>query len=358
MNRHDVLLLQDMRGYPAVSLLIPMHRTIPGNKQDPIRVKNLVTEAKKRLSQEFSNREVGPVLSNLDEVVAQIDYPHALDGLALFANQQGAYAFVLPFQPQERVVVDETFATRDLVMALNHLQRYWILTLSERPTRLYEGAGETLTEVCREGFPMQYVVPGSEPGELDRARTVHPDEQRRQFFRQVDEALGKIISDDPLPMIVTGVERHLGLFQQVSKHTASIVATLKGSYEKASPHELAQQVWPLFREYQDRQRQQTLAELDAAVSAQRYVSTIGEVWRMAHEGRGSVLIVEENFHYPARVDQTGTILSPASDTTAPDVIDDAVDEVIEAVIEKGGEARFVDDGALTQHQHIALILRY
>jgi len=58
------------------------------------------------------------------------------------------------------------------------------------------------------------------------------------------------------------------------------------------------------------------------------------------------------------VDETGMILSPAEDASAPGVIDDAVDEVIEEVMVKGGGVVFVDDGALEQHRRIALILRY
>ena len=45
MNRFDVQRLQSMRGYPFLSLLLPTHRTVPANLQDPIRVRNLVKEA-------------------------------------------------------------------------------------------------------------------------------------------------------------------------------------------------------------------------------------------------------------------------------------------------------------------------
>ena len=335
--------------------------TPPENSQDPIRVKNLVTEAKNRLAQEFSWREVDPLLSNLDEVVSQIDYSRALDGLALFANQQGFHVFVLPFQPRNRVIIDETFATRDLVMALHHLQRYWVLVLSEKPTRLYEGTSETLIEVREEGFPLVHSGPGGEialPGGYGISRSAARDEYHRQFFRQVDKAFGRIFADDPLPLIVVGVDQYLAFFREISQHTQHLVATLKGSHDATPPHELAQLVWPLMRGYQDQQHQRTLEELAAAVSAQKYVSTVGEVWRLANEGRGRILVVEENFHYPARLDASGTQVSPASDPQAPGVIDDLVDEIIEIVLAKGGEVRFVADGALSEHQRIALILRY
>ena len=48
MNRHDIRLLQAVRLYPSVTITLPTHRTSPDNKQDPIRVRNLVTEATNR----------------------------------------------------------------------------------------------------------------------------------------------------------------------------------------------------------------------------------------------------------------------------------------------------------------------
>jgi predicted transcriptional regulator len=60
----------------------------------------------------------------------------------------------------------------------------------------------------------------------------------------------------------------------------------------------------------------------------------------------------------ARLDQSGKYIIPADDPAAPNVIDDAVDEVIEEVLGKQGKVVFVENGALTDHGRIALVLRY
>ena len=147
MNRHEVRLLQQIRQYPCVTITMPTHRSAPQNKQDPVRLKNLAAEAANRLLGEFSKREIETVLSRLDRLVAEVDFRNTTDGLALFVNQDFARAVYLPFSTKERVVVDETFATRDLVYGLNHSSRYWVLVLSEKPTRLYEGDNDTLVEI-------------------------------------------------------------------------------------------------------------------------------------------------------------------------------------------------------------------
>jgi hypothetical protein len=104
-----------------------------------------VTEATNRLLGEFSRRDVEPLLSRLEALVNDIDYRYTLDGLALFVNRDIGRQFILPFTLPERVVVDETFWTRSLVFALNRTPRYWVLALSEQPTRLFEGC----VSICR-----------------------------------------------------------------------------------------------------------------------------------------------------------------------------------------------------------------
>jgi hypothetical protein len=90
----------------------------------------------------------------------------------------------------------------------------------------------------------------------------------------------------------------------------------------------------------------------------RAASTLGEVWHLAGLGRGKVLVVEEGYHQPARVNQWGHLDLKIDDPTAPDVMDDAVDEAITTVLAKGGQVVFVEDGELAFHHRIALILRH
>lgn len=361
MNKHDIDLLQKISGYPALSITLPTHRTSPENRQDPIRVGNLVAEARERLLTEFSKREIEPLLDRLEKLVDTIDYRYALDGLALFVNRDFARVFFLPFSLKERVAVDETFYTRDLIYAMNRTPRYWVLVLSEQPSRLFEGSHETLIEVKEDVFPLTHTGPGGEsplPGGFGIKKSQYRDERHRQFFRQVDAALRPFLLDDPLPLIVVGVDRYLAFFKEVSEHKDAISATLEGSHDSTPEHELGELVWPVVKQALAKERQKYLDELDQAVGERKYASAIGEVWRMAQAGRGRLLLVEEDFHYPARVEESGLHIEPAEDTEAPDVLDDAVDEVITTVLEKGGKVVFLENGQLNAHSRIALILRY
>src|SRR5262245_15147752 len=263
MTRHDLHELQHVQTYPCLTITLPTHRTSPDNRQDPIRVKNLVTEGTNRLLGEFSKRDVAPLLDRLDALVSAIDYEYALDGLVLAVNRDMAREYVLPFTLNERVVVDETFFTRDLVHALNRTRRYWVLSLSEQSTRLFAATREDLEEITTGGFPMRHTGPGGDaplPRGLGVNTSAHRDERHRQFFRDVDKAFRPFMTEDPLPLALAGVDRYLAFFREVAA-ADEIIATLPGNFDQLSAHDLGRRIWPNVRDGFIARRREVLQDL-------------------------------------------------------------------------------------------------
>lgn len=357
ITRRDLKQLQSLNKTPALSILLPTHRTSPDNKRDPIVVKNLVDEATERLKQEFSVRELEPLLNRLEKLVSEIDYRYTLDGLALFVSHDFSKLYYLPFPVTARVVIDKTFATRDLVYGLHRSQCYWVFLLSQASTRLLAGTGETLEEVEDENFPMQMTGPAATQPIPYHADSSYVDDRHRRFFQQVDRAFSSYVEGEALPIIVGGVTRQISFFQEVSQYASAIAGTLTGNFDKATTAELLPDVWPIVQSVREKQRQDALKSLENAMGAQLVVSTIGEAWRLAKEGRGKLLLVEKNYHEPAILTEDGQF-KLVDQPGGTEVMDDAVDEIMEIVLAKGGEVALVEDGSLAIHQRIALILRY
>ncbi len=361
MKRSDVRRLQAVREYPSVTITMPTNRTSPDNQQDPIRLKNLLSEAITRLEGEFSKREVANVVERLEALAGEYDEQRGLDGLALFVSSTVQEAYVLPFSPPERVAIDENFLTRDLVFTLNRSPRYRALLLTEQGTRLYEGVRENLEEIRDGKFPFDMGGPGG-GSKLPGGHGVNPSARRDashvHYFQEIDAEVREISKDDDLPLVVVGVERYLSHYNEVTSLSSDIVATVTGNYDHFEPHQVGELVWPAMEEGLAKLREGALEQLDAAIGAKKFASSIGPVYQAANEGRGQLLIVEQDYHQAARVSDDGTSIALVDDPTAPDVLDDAVDEIIEMVISKGGRVRFVDDGVLDAHERIVLTTRY
>lgn len=358
MDRNKILRLMHMRGYPAVSILCPTHRTYPDNRRDPIQLKELVKEARSRLLAEFEPRRVEPLLRRIETLAGAVDHSYNLDGLAIFVSDDVGELYRLPFPVEPRVVVDESFATRDLIFALNRNQRYRVLLIDPSQTRLFEGNGGKLAEVMTDAFPLE---PADAGGRRDDAwwgvnpDSVH-DERRRRFAKEVAEALHPIQEKDPLPLIVVGSEQWISLFRDATRQGDQVIGTVAGSFPVISAQLLARRVEPVFLDWRARERDRLMKELDAAVGANRYASGVDQVWRAVRRGRGTALLVEEGYRRPARLHRGGLVLEWAEDEAAPDVVDDIVDEIIEEVVARGGQVLFYPDGALDRHQRIALIV--
>ncbi len=360
ISRDELRSLQAHNDYPSISILAPTHRTAPANKKDRIVVKNLVAQGLKRLHGEFKKREVAALVQNLKKLVDGIDWEHAQDGLALFASGKVATALALPFRVKARVMIDASFATRDLSFTLNRAPRYRVLTLSEKPTRLYEASTNVVSEYTAKPFPLTHKGPGGAsklPGGQGINRSAVRADAHRQFFTKVAEAVAVLQKQDPLPLVVVGVDRYLAFYEEVTGDVESIIGLVAGNHDTTSPRDLGRLVWPVFQAGATHQRTRALMRLDAAVSANRHASGIDQVWRAAYDKRCQTLLVDTDFSHPADLSPEGDQLLSYTGKGAA-ALDDAVDDLIERVIADGGEVFFYEPGTLELHQQIAAILRY
>lgn len=357
--------LRKPRPYPAVSVLMPTHRSLRENREDRIRLRNLLAEVRRRLR---DDPRVAPdaadhVVRGLERAADEADLRHASDGLVLFAAPHGEHhAFTVGQPVDERVVVDTGFATRDLVADFTRTPRYWLLSLSDHRTRLWDGLGGELTEHTGGGFPVApEPIDEAGAGRLARRAAQGGDgERRRHAVRDAVSALDRVLARDRRPLIVAGVTRHQALFDEIAGPHVTVAGRVDGSFEGASPNTLAEAARPALAAYEDLREVGVLSELEAARSIQRYAGGLLEVARLVEEGRGEHLVVERGYYAPA-VKTEGELVpveGMPGDLKGADVIDDVVDDVIETTLEYGGEVTFVSDGFLIDHDRIALVTRY
>ena len=361
MNRSDVEFLQSIHSDRAVSILMPTHRRAPENRQNPIRLKQLVSQTINLLMTSRPRHEVEPLFSQFEKLTREIDYRKMLDGLALFVSRDLARHFHLPFAVTERIVVDDTFAVRDLVIALNHSPRYWVLVLGKKSTRLFEGWLDTLIPMDTHGFPMTYQETATDkplPVGYGIEKSKHREDRDRHFFREVDVALSQVTKLEQLPLILVGLERWLSVFKHITNHTALITGVLPGNHTRTSPQELARLVAPIIQTHLAKQQQAALEELGTAVGAGRCVSGLEASQQKAREIYGATLLVEKNGWNPKLTQLHRETLAHTDTTVATLCAGGPIDDLIEMVLARKGRTIFLEKGMLQAYQGVAMILPY
>lgn len=341
-----VVLLQSVRSYPSVSLLVSTSPAPRMTGQDSETLSRLAQQAVARLEAERTDR-AADVVRALQRTLPRVLGAPTTRGLGVFVNEATQEVFGLPVPVADRAVVDPTFATRDLVRALHRTPRHVVLLLTELEARLFDGVGDRLEPVSRSAFPLRAPTTRRDP------RTADVD----AFFRVVDRALRTYRTLHPSPLVLVGAERTLARFRSVSRHLERLAGAVTGSHARTPLRDLLPQIREVLDGYLASRQQEALELIGRRQSEHRVVSGISSGWLAARTERPEMLVVEEGFFHPARLSADGDFLSPAEDVEHPDVVDDVVDELIEVVIQRGGWVAFAEDGALAEHDRVALTVR-
>jgi hypothetical protein len=336
-----------VRGYPCVSLLLNTTPAPAMTGPDAARLRQLLAQATQRLREEGASQAAGPVLAAAERLVAEAAGKPTSQALAVFAGAETALTLRLPVDVRERVVIDPTFATRDLVRALHRTPRHLVLVLTSREARLFEGVGEDLRPARSSTFPM--VNP--------RGRDQETDSATATFFRTVDRALGTYLRVHAAPLVLVGPQKALATFTNLSGNLGRLAGQIPANVATEPLSQLALRTRPILERYLLSRQEEALALLDRRVGAKRAVSGMTSAWLAARGERPEMLAVEQGLFYPARLSGDGDLLIPATDVEHPDVLDDAVDELIELVLDRGGWVALVEDGLLAAHGGVALTLR-
>lgn len=348
--------LKQIEKNPCVSILLGTHRTHPDNAQDPINLKNLVTQAEERMLNEYEKREVWPIMERINAAIAGIDHNKNMEGLAVFGNADMAEVVQLPVTMTDRVIIDTNFATRDLMRALQSSAHYYILTLSGNQSRLIEGyRNEVVLEVgSKHGFPIENRFYNTHADQRSQAGV--EENLLREFLNRLDKLMQAIHAIQPLPVILSGDERAVKHFLEVADRKEMYIGHITGSPDESKAHELTQKAYTEIERMRKERELTALEDIRKSQSAAKLLDDVGDIYRAANEGRADTLYVETGYFQPALIE--GNIVTLKDDHKGEGVLNDIIDEIAEATLAAGGHVVFLPAGSLAEYRKVCLATRF
>lgn len=308
---------------PCVSLYMPMQKAGPEIRQNPIRFKNLVREAEEHLQElEISPSEVENLLQPVKELDQTEFWENQDHGLAIFLSPQVFRYYSLPIECQELVVVSNQFHFKPLLHLMNSDGKFYILALSQKDIKFFEGTRSALNEVEVENMPKsvdealmydetekegQFRIAtskGSNTNPFTRSQpgAFHgqgspdqdqPQEAILQYFHAVDAALHEKLHDEKAPLILAGVEYLHPIYREANSYSHLHEQAITKRPELFQPEELHAQAWeiiePLFHQSEQEaiELYQELAGEETGIAS----SDIKEIISAAYYQRVDSLIV-------------------------------------------------------------------
>lgn len=350
--------LKDVVSDCCITIVLNTHRTKPDSKVDRLELKKLIQEADNRLFQYEAEEKARILSKRLHALENHIHFDENLDSLVLFVSDTVAKHLHLPLRVENRVIIDKSFATRDLVRLLHMKTNYFILVLSEYKARLIEAFNETLIREVDAPFPIENT-------ELYSSTTIELKNAERQkhllseFYNRIDKAVNEIRNDDPKPVLICSQEMNYSEYLKVADLKDSIFPVfVPGNKLYQDAHEIIHESWKIVRSFQLEKNSKRVQELEEAVSSGKFLSDANEIWNATNEGRIRTVFIEEDLFRPARIDNNTITFVNESERNKPDVVDDVYDEIIEASMNSGADVVFMKKGELQQFQGIGAVTRF
>ena len=322
----------------AITIYAPTHRKYPENQKDRIVVKNLVTEAEETIKKHEGEKPVDDILNNLQQAFESIDWEHNKEGICLLVSDAGYKVLDLHHSPVAQVTVGNEYSIAELARTRDDVQQYYLLVLSEKPTRLFTGDREKIEEIeIKDKFPYFHTGFGGSAGlprDWGEPTNMIVDENHRQFFRDISHFLTEVRHADPKPLFITGVEKWLAFWEEVAPENPP-VASFEGNYDFMSPAQLSKTIWPKILDSVEQRNKAKLRLLEEAVSKKMFSEGFEDLYEAAKDGRIDMLFVATEY-----------------------VAEPAVERVVRLALDTAAELVFLDEQTLGNFSPMAARLRY
>ena len=375
MDIFDRSHLEDLlqaQAQPCVSIFLPTHRAGREVQQDPIRLKNLLREAEKRLSELGARSANGITTAAHDLVSDSYFWRHQGDGLALFLSPTHHRQYRLPASFEELVVVADHFHLKPLLPLMSSTEHFYVLGLSQKYVKLFRGGRFSVGEVQLDGVPDSLAdalrFDDREPSlQSHGGRTTaifhgqglgkdDPKDDIKRYFRQIDAGLHEILRGERSPLVLAGVDYLLPLYREITQYPNVIAEGVVGSPEHVSVNELHAEAWKLVAAQFSQHRSAAKAHYLSVANTPQGSSDVKRVIRAAHQGRVESLFVAVGEHLWGRWNPETDAIQINDQSRAGDV--DLLDAAAAQAWMHGGSVFAVAPGEVPGDGKLAAVLRF
>ena len=281
ISREEIKTLVEQPTDNSISIYMPVVAAGAEVRQNPIRFKNLIKEAHRRLIEAgVDETQITQLLEKAEEIDRQ-DFWEGIgeQGLAIFISKNVFNYYIVPLEFEELVVVSDGFHVKPLLQIFNQNGRFYVLGLSQNKVRMLVGTRFRCQEIdltALENVPtsldealqyddseeqLQMHSTGRGGSQNAQAGIFHgqgvgtDDAEHKtnimRFFKALAKGLEKNIlhHDEQVPLVLAGVDFLIPMYKEASSYQYVMEDAVTGNPEILSPQELHSQALPIVETY-------------------------------------------------------------------------------------------------------------
>ena len=377
LSRSDLQKLADQKESPSISIYMPAEKAGAETRKNPIRFKNLISEAEEKIEQfNYANKNLVDVLNSAKGYIENYDFwQHQDCGLAFFINDSGIKYYRLPYSFEQQVEVSDRFYLKPLLPVISNDSKFYLLTLAQNQVQFFQGSHYSISQIeLPESVPaslaealkydepekqLQYHSgdPGSNPvyhghgvGTTDNKNEI------KRFFQQIDSGLQEFLQEENTPLILAGVEYLLPIYHEVNSYSHLLEEGITGNPENVDFSDLHQQAWKIIEPHLQAERKQEIDKYHQLSQTNEASSQFAEIVAAAVHGQIDTLFIKANTQSWGKFNPQTNKVEVSAEATEDTV--DLVDLAATKTYLQGGKVYILDREEMPEDTSIFAIFRY
>jgi hypothetical protein len=330
--------LANIREPNCISIFIPTHRAGHQVNQmlDEKLLKNQLKELRTNLeSRKMKGREIDALLKPVEDLLDDSSFWNLQsDGLAIFRTPNSFEYFTLPVPFVSFTFVSDHFYLKPLLPYLNDDGRFYLLALSLKDVKLYEGFPHNIQEMDAEGLLPERLEEAVgydykekhlqfRTGQTGNEQTMYhghgagSEEEKDEiykFFRAVNDGVMQVIKDKQLPLVVAAVDYLVPIYQKANEYKYLRKEFISGNPEHVQKKELHKKAKDLLKDYFSKDKKEKLNAFEEALSNKKASYEVEEVVPAAINQRIDTLFIKKHQNLWGVFDaETNTIITREAD---------------------------------------------
>lgn len=371
---------------PCISLYMPTYQAGSEVQQNPIRFKNLIRQAEDLLQEDYELRQ--PDAMRLLQPALELDennfWQHQDAGLAIFVAEDFFRHYCLPLAFEELVFVGDRFHFKPLMPLLTGDGEFYLLALSQKQVRFFQGTRNTIREIeledvvtnmedalmydetakegqfrlssPRGGTGNSFRYSGSFHGQGSPDQD-NPQDDIRQFFHQLDRGLRKYLHNPKAPLLLAGVEYLLPIYQEANTYPQLMNEIIPiENVGVIKPEELLESAWIKVEPYYVQSQQEAIEHYHELAGTGQTSTDLRETIAAAYYGRIDQLFVAVGIQKWGNFDPQANELDIHSEAEPGD--DDLLNDAAIQTLLTGGTVYAVEPDKVPGQAPLAAVFRY
>jgi hypothetical protein len=317
ITRDSILDLAKEQHDVCISIFLPTHIKGEEVKQDPIRLKNLLTEAEEQLKErEVSEKRIEKILKEPRNLLDQpMFWQHSDQGLALFISDESFDYYRIPHRFQERVMVSDHFLITPLIPMISLEGTFCMLTLSQKNIRLLKCTRNSTEEITLQEAPgsleefqkfdvyQEHLQHHSGQGGNSRAifhgqggAEETDTEMIVNYLKTIENDITSIMRKRNDPLILAGVDEAIATYRKVNHYDRLIEETDSGNPDPKSNDKLKEEGWEIIKSYFLKDMYDDMGRFADLSGSEKQSDNLTQIVEAAYYGKVDSLFVPIDEH--------------------------------------------------------------